>query len=282
MGHIFDPIRRREVNIEGCLSYVLKTSFDSARPMGNVAYYNVQDVIEAWLVGLSKEIAPVLPRALEWIDLALENGEVNRFGPDPNAHKVTLNWAKAIGQWMYSGAPGSSHWLGHDDPGLWEKCRVHEEWRWRFEGRPWPTNEIVTYGLDDYLAFTIGAANVSKYEYGPYNEIYSAGIDMYERWTGKTGPVTLSGAMKPRDFGYALCLHYTAKQSFKEDELFDAGRRMLKANLQNIWLGGGQYIRAATWLKVVYGHLRGEQDPMRCILSAYDNMPKVAKPDFIS
>ena len=87
----------------------------------------------------------------------------------------------------------------------------------------------------------------------------------------------LSGDLKPRDFGYALCLYRAARRNFEEKELFEAGRKMLQANLQEEWLGGGQFIRAATWLKIVYW--RGDETltPLQTVLKAYENMPKVPR-----
>jgi hypothetical protein len=170
---------------------------------------------------------------------------------------------------------------GSDSSYEWDLARCFEEARWRFPERPWPTNEIVREGLDDDLAFALGAGPHAKVEFGPENDIFMAGIEMYERWTGKSGPVKLGGTLKPRDFGYALCRHYTALQSFDEDALVAAGRKMLRAHLQERWLGGGQYIRAATWLKIVHHQLGGEADPRQCILRAYDDMPDVARPAFV-
>jgi len=57
---------------------------------------------------------------------------------------------------------------------------------------------------------------------------------------------------------------------------------MLQANLQKNWLGGGQYIRSATWLKIVYWHNDEALTPLQTVLKAYENMPKVPRPDFVS
>jgi hypothetical protein len=175
-------------------------------------------------------MAPVVARSRRWIDKAIRDDE--DLGVDPNAHRTTLHWAKALGEWLENGA---------NSEGEWDDARVFEEARWRYEKRPWPTNEIVKSGLDDYMAFA--------YQGGERNVGFEAGIDMYERWTGKSG-VSLSRALKPRDFGYALCLQWTAREQFDEEDLLQAGRKMLQANLQENWLGGGQFIRAATWLKI--------------------------------
>ena len=86
--------------------------------------------------------------------------------------------------------------------------------------------------------------------------------------------------LKPREFGYALCLH-RARSQFEEEELFEAGRRMLQANLEETWIGAGQNMRAATWLKIVYWHHDESLTPLQVILKAYDNMPNVIRPDFV-
>lgn len=258
---LFDPKRKRQVTEEGGLARTLRTTYESGRPMGNIATHELGDVISAWLVGLHEDVVPVISRSLEWIDRAIADDE--KFGVDPNEHRTRLHWAKALGGWLRDG------W---NLEGEWDMARVFEEARWRYEQRPWSTHEIVKSGLDDYMAFA--------YQGGEYDEGFEAGIEMYERWTGKT-EVSLSKALKPRDFGYALCLHRTARQSFDEKDLFKAGCKMLKANLQDNWLGGGQFIRAATWLKIVYWHNDKTLTPLQTILKAYDNMPEVPRPDFV-
>jgi len=212
---LFDPIKSRSNGFDDeMLKFDLGRQYDPRSPMGNVAASDLGTVIHAWLVGLNAEIAPIIPRSLQWIDKAIEGDE--KFGPDPNAHRTTLHWAKAIGGWLADG------W---NYEGEWDAARVYEEARWRYEKRPWPTNEIIRYGLDDYMAFA--------YQGGEHDNGFEAGIEMYERWTGKD-EVSLSKALKPRDFGYALCLHRIARQQFNEEDLFKAGQKMLQAYLQGI------------------------------------------------
>jgi hypothetical protein len=198
---------------------------------------------------------------LQWIDKAIAEDE--KFGVDPNGHRAALHWAKAIGGWLDDGS---------NYEGEWDSARVYEEARWRYEKRPWPTSEIVKHGLDDYMAFA--------FQGGEHDDGFEAGVGMYERWTGKTD-VSLSGTLKPREFGYALCLYRAARCNFDEEDLFKAGRKMLQANLQEKWLGGGQFIRAATWLKIVYWHHDETLTPLQTVLKAYENMPKVPRPDFV-
>lgn len=259
----FDPEKTREAKLRrdgALLQFLLDTKYDPNRPMGNVAQSQIGDVISAWLVGLHKEVSLVIHRSNEWLDRAIEEDE--EFGVDKNLHRRTLHWARAIGEWLETG------WNAE---GCWDNARVFEEAAWRYEKRPWSANEIVKSGLGDYMAFA--------YLGGEHNGGFDAGIDTYERWVGEKKP-SLRKTLTPYEYGYLLCLH-RERQQFDAAELFTAGRRMLQANLEETWLGGGQYIRAATWLKIVYCDHDPSLTPLQVVLSAYDNMPKVARPEFL-
>ncbi|WP_198344670.1 hypothetical protein [Burkholderia ubonensis] len=49
--------------------------------MGNIAQAELGTVIKAWLVGLEKEVAPILPRSVEWLADAIERRE--KLGGNP-------------------------------------------------------------------------------------------------------------------------------------------------------------------------------------------------------
>ena len=266
---LFDPIlSRTRAFTEGMRKYHLDKQYDAEMPMGNFGISDIGTVINAWFVGYHEEMAPLLPRALKWIEMALERDE--RFG-GYESYRTDLYWAKALGSWMLE---------DDNDEGSWYRARIFEEARWRDPERPWPMREVVRSGLDDYLAFCVAS--------GLEEEGFEAGIETYERWTGKND-VELSGTLKPREFGLALCLYATRRRNFEEDQLYQAGRRMLQANLQGEWLGGGQYIRAATWLYIVHKfHVFLDEPPedppltpRQVILKAYEDMPDVPKPDFV-
>ena len=50
--------------------------------------------------------------------------------------------------------------------------------------------------------------------------------------------IPVDDVLKPREFGYALCLH-RARGQFDEHELFEAGPECCRTNLEEVWLGGG-------------------------------------------
>jgi len=255
---IFNPTRSRET-IDGEIARVLRAEYRRDALIGNWASNHLQSVIEAWLVGCQAEARPIIPRSMEWLRRAIEADE--QAGDNHNFHRMTLRWANAIGTWME---------LGWDAEGDWNDARIFEEAAWRFEKRPWPTNEIIRNGLDDYMAFCVQAGE------------YEAGIQMYEHWVG-VKKLSITKALKPREYGYALCLHH-GRGEFEDAALFEAGRRLLSANLEENWLGAGQAIRAATWLKIVYWD-REDRDlaltPLRTVLKAYENMPNVPLPNFV-
>ncbi|WP_202034168.1 hypothetical protein [Rhizobium rhizogenes] len=260
---LYDPLRKKNNLLKeerAAVQSLLKQEYDDKKPMGNIARYHLEDVISAWLVGLEASLAPVLHRSNLWLDRAITADE--RFGADRNFHHRNLHWARAMGTWLEDAS---------NDEGNWDQARVYEEAAWRFEGRPWSRNEIIKSGLDDYMAFA--------YQGGEHDDGFEAGIDMYKHWAGDK-PLSLKKVLKPREFGYALCLHRVRGQ-FGEDELFEAGQRMLQANLEQNWLGGGQFLRATTWLKIVYWDRDQALTPLETVLKAYDNMPNIPRPDFL-
>lgn len=78
----FNPIRTHEV-MPGTIAFVVRTEYDPAKPMGNIAAYDIHAAVSAFLVRYDEQTTPILPRALEWLDKAIEESEGERFGPLP-------------------------------------------------------------------------------------------------------------------------------------------------------------------------------------------------------
>lgn len=281
---IFNPARKRETSQAGGLAFVLSEVFDQKRPMGNVAASDLSDVVYLWLVGLHQEAAPIIPRAIEWLDVAIADKEEDRFGESPDLHRFTLHQAKAMGQWMRNAQNDKASFAAAMQ-GLDGYCqrggfKVLGPDTFNYELQKFQPNEIRgipltkkqvldSYGgvLDDFMALAFQA------------EQYQAGIAKYESYCAATPP-SLKKLLKPRELGYALCLHH-ARGQYAPADLLAAGRKMLQAKLEDEWLGRGGSMRAAMWLKVVYWHADPELTPLQTILKAYDNMPQVARPGFV-
>ncbi|MBA9031443.1 hypothetical protein [Rhizobium leguminosarum] len=278
----FNPIRTREV-MGGTIARALRAEYDPAMPMGNVAVHEINDVISAWLVRHDKQIAPVLPRALRWLDKAIEGKEEERFGPFPCSHRRTLHWAKALGRWMHGEGNDEASWKTAQDAEIeymrtgFTKVLGVDKFDYKLQrfvpqeikGLPYSSRRLLVDGtLDDFMAFSLQAGQ------------YDTAVEEYERHL-KPKNLSLKTTLKPRAFAYALCLKKLGRARFGDNDLLEAGQRMLRANLEETWLGVGQYERAATWLKIVYWDRDQTLTPLETILKAYDNMPNVPLPDFM-
>lgn len=230
--------------------------------MGNIGMSQITTVIAGWLVGMESDVAPILPQAVDWVDYAIVNGEV--FGMDVNTHLRYLCQARALGRWMLDGRPHRTDW---------HEALEATEASWKSDGGAWSVTTVLKQGLDDAMAFALQSGSEFN---GP-----ERAIELYEYYAGKGGPIPPKRIEKPREFAYALALHEVGKSLYSREDLVDAGRRMISARLAEDWFGNGQYIRGATWLKMVY-HLHDPAlSPLEIILQAYANMPGMPRPEFL-
>lgn len=243
------------------IDFYLKGEFKSSSPMGNYALDNLDYFIGSFFIGKNEELVPLLTKTLDWLGYAIDKKE--DFGVNHDAHLSDLFQAAALAKWLQQDI---------HDPQLWDQARIHEALAWSSGPEPWGKRDIVTgKQIDEYLAFSCQAGK----------DAALAGVQQHEKWVGNPKKVSLSGTLSPRRFGYALCLHLSGQQPLSTEKLFEAGRGMLRANLQETWLGAGQSIRAATWLKIVYSLTESKKTPKEILLAAYDDMPDVKRPDFV-
>lgn len=268
---LFNPIRSREV-APGSIARVLRADFKNGDPLGNFAKSDLSDVVHLWLVGMSREIAPAIPRSIEWLDKAIAEDEASWFDECPNFHRMNLYWAKALGLWLRDGVNATDAW---EQARQFNAAALLDSWPvmglmpgvYDKVGTVWAKGHIPTSRLDDYMAFCYQA------------EQYEIGIAEYEQYHGDKA-FSLKKIRTPKELGYALCLH-KARGQFERAELLTAGRKILHAKLQDTWLGYGQDIRAATWLKIVYEFHEPALTPLQTVLRAYDDMPDVPRPEFV-
>lgn len=250
----FDPSKRRKSFEDFGIQYALNVRYDSSRAMGNVGLSQLELVIGAWLVGLEKEIAPVLPRALEWINGAIEGGET--FGESPDFHKQNLWWGKAIAQWMLDGSTDTQAWeqaRQHHAAAAQESLALINENATR---AIFSKAHFSTHRLDDYLALCVGAQQ------------YELGIEEFKKYHPSV-PLNASRITQPREFGYVLCMQALGRE-YDTESVFRAGQQVMRTHLDGDWLSKGQFIRAATWLKIVYSSSGEQLSPLETLLKAYD------------
>ncbi|NHQ85210.1 hypothetical protein HA050_03675 [Iodobacter sp. HSC-16F04] len=254
----FNPEKSRVngYNVE-MLNFYLKDKAEEYDPIGNFACGDMYTYIYACLIGLHKELLPLIPRAINHLNAAILNHEEKWFGASPASHAMDMHIGLAVALWINNEINSLSSW---NEARIAYEIAVYND--------DYCTKAMMAKEcLDDYMALCFQA------------EQYELGIAEFEKYHG-VKKISLKRKLPPRDFGYALCLHYS-RGDFDADELFAAGRKMLQSKIEDDWLGYGQSIRAAIWLKIVYWHRETTLTPLEVILKAYENMPNVPRPDFV-
>ena len=249
---IFDAVKTKAAYQRFWLKSLLERAYEPSKPMGKIAQAAIADTAVAWLLGFHQQVAPVLPKALDWLDKALASDEV--FDTDPNYYRFRLAWARALGIWMRDGIAQKAAWLS-----------VCDYSRSSVVGSGFAEAAIATDRLDDEMAACYLAGS------------YESGIEEFEKYWGKQS-LALTKMLAPRELGYALCLH-KSRGELDRESLLAAGHQMLRANLEERWFGAGQATRAATWLAVVFSLCEPPLTPIETLLRAYDDMPRVGRPD---
>jgi hypothetical protein len=250
----FDPISLRQHLGGHGLAPALTREFDAARPMGNVAADDLGDVILAWLTGLQDEAAPALTRIMRFLDGAIAANE--HFGASVPLHMIRLRSARVIADWMLT---------GQDRICNWETLRrLHLD---ALADDAFDETIVATEWLSDYLRCCCLAGE------------YEDGIAEYERLHG-TQPLSLAKALRPHELGQAICLH-GARGEFDREAIAGATRKMLETYLHKSWIGKGQLLRSVSWLKLNAEFSDRSMAPLEVVVSAYDYMPDVARPDFV-
>ncbi|WP_323144136.1 hypothetical protein [Massilia phyllosphaerae] len=249
---LFNPSIYNERAKESTVRRLMNAEYNESRPKGNVISHYLDDIIKLTLVGAYSRVEVILPRLQEWLQMATNANE--DFGDSDNFHRQRLHCANAVYSWLINRELAQKSW---------SQARLYNAAS-AAEPNFYDLSDIATVRLDDYMSFCIGAGQ------------YAEGISEFEKFYDGEN-VVIKNVVQPREFAYAHCLH-KLKGKFAQAELLAAGRKMLRSNLQEIWLGRGECTRAAIWLKIVYWDAGIENSPLRTILKAYEDMPKVTCP----
>lgn len=263
----FNPQIEREafLHADGALlRQLLDIGFESYRPMGYTADTVLKKLVYCWLVGLSEEIAPMLPRAIDWLGHAIVNGEggFDDFAP----RRTNLYAARAMARWLLHAE------AAEDD---WAHARIFHA---NCHARLAPGARraaLAQEGFDDYLACCVQSGD---FEAG----LRAVDDRLVPRGGSRRPAVVLVRAPRPLELAYAVCLNRT-RGNFGDAELFDAGRRMLDRCLDSNWLACGESLRAAMWLKIVHWDLaaragHGAASPLQTVLRAHDHLGAAESP----
>lgn len=248
---LFDAARERASFDEFTRSYLVDGTWHVTEAKGNVGRNTLEMVVPALLVAGMSAMGPVLATCERLLDEQLAVGA----GTGSEA---------AFNQSRYWHGKALCRWLRDSDPAVATWQQASAQHALALAPEVYGLRDVATKGLDEQMAYCVLAHD------------YQGGIAHFERHHGPKA-LSVKKALKPREFAYLWCRHRLAPQ-FSDQEVHDAGRRMLRANLQGSWLGYGQAVRAATWLMIVHWCNDPSLAPLDALLLAYDDMPDVARP----
>lgn len=248
---MFDPKRTREVFFEYTLGYLERkkiNSFDAEKPMGNYALTMLSEIISGYFVHLKEEVECYLSTVHEWLDFAIERKDPFGEGDDLIFYHAELFKGKALTIWMTENLNAADYWQ-----------KSFELWK-DFDGlnNIYAKSKFKTDFLDDFLQLCVQCGQ------------YQVGIDRFEHYHGKK-EISIKKKMTPREYGYVLCRNYL-EPKYSQQELVEAGEKMLTKYMEEPWLRMGLYSYAAIWLKIVYWDNQKVSTPYETILKAYECM----------
>lgn len=269
----FDPVRSHEFWLRGHLKDVIdREPFPPERKspalvqIYNHAYAEMRivDFISAFLFGFPEELKPASEKHIAWMESQPE--------PDRGVYaKCGLSaerWREALFSWRL--VLGMCKWLSRGDRAFGHlTAATAADWQLvaLVKGEDAPEVRAsrraqMSLHLATALAADAPLLGVKNYE--------DAGMK------SPMGPAT-----SPVRFGYWACRQLLGDGT--RDEAFVArGEAMLTANLLPIFFAAGNMIEAALWLKIIYFDSGAVQTPEQAFAKAYDSMPGISRPDFIS
>ena len=269
----FDPIAIRAFWLEVRLKYAIDSkppAPDEHTPPGVAHFARVSysarrasDFVDGYLVGLSKELKPLVEKHVAWMESE----------PEPDLAIYTEQgftyegWLDSLYDWRQ--ALGMCKWLGRGDHAFSDLTAAAVA--------DWQVLELASPALaaqarasrrnymDDHLAGALAA------------DAPLIGLKIYEA-SGMKSP--MEAATSPVRFGLWACRHLVDRGT-RDHTFVSRGRDMLTTNLLPKFYQGGDVVQAALWLKAIYFDSGVAQTPEQAFAKAYDSMPGVRRPDFM-
>jgi hypothetical protein len=259
----FDPLKSRTIWLRYGLEFEESLRPNSVPPVGRPRYAQLQtsSMVDAYLLGLEKEVRPILERLVTWMESQSEPDRLIFSG----AGHLDGAWWVALYEWRQ--ALGICKWLlrgDHAEPEL--KAALEADWQ----------------GLENAMHAAAARANRREYLSRLLAMALAAsapllGLKIYD----SLGPKRPSGLVAPiLRFGHWACRHLA--EGGARDETFVArGKQMLTESLLPKFFWEGARIEPALWLKAIYFDSGAAATPQQAIAKAYDSMPGVERPDFV-
>jgi len=257
----FRPLAMRTEWLEWELSFHREYTLDAipSRAMVGHLHWMIRRMEEAFILGLSDEIRPILEWSIAWIE-AQSEATLSAF-PGP-AEQWPSRWHEALGlyKWLSRADPASREFGAALETKWLARARVTSEELSDRERRERPMYLI------DRLALALAAGQPL------------IGLQLFEA-AGFEAPVSPEEEPELR-FGWWACRHL-ADGGSRDATFVTRGEEMLRATLVPSCRWNGHLSKPTLWLKVIYFDSGVAKTPEQAIAKAYDSMSWLDRPAFV-
>jgi hypothetical protein len=258
----FNPQATRNEWLTWRLNTHRKYTLDEIPPRGMWGYLclEIGHMEEAFLVGLSDEVRPILEYNIAWIE-AQPEATLNAF-PGPEEHWPS-RWRQALGLFK---------WLSRGDPAKREfSAALNSRWMAQARDKSREVSDLERRERDEYLEARIALALAADQPLLGLQFLEAIGIE--------GSPSSEEVAMVR--FGWWACRHLVDGGS-RDAAFVSRGAEMLTESLVESVGWYGVLVEPSLWLKAIYFDSGVVQTPEEAIAKAYDSMSWLQKPIFVT
>lgn len=258
----FNPLTTRNKWLNERLNIHRKYTLDEIPSRGMVGhlYLEAGYMVEAFLVGLSDEVRPILEYNIAWIE-AQPEATLNAFS-GPKEHWPS-RWRQALGLFK---------WLSRGDPAKREfSVALSSRWMVQARDKSRRVSDLEGRERDEYLEGRVALALAADQPLLGLQFLEAVGIE------GPAGPEEVAMVQ----FGWWACRHLVDGGS-RDAAFVSRGEEMLTASLVESVMWYGALIEPALWLKAIYFDSGVVKTPEQAIAKAYDSMSWLRRPIFVT
>jgi hypothetical protein len=257
----FNPQARRNEWLNELLNIYRKYTLDKIPPRGMVGHlsFEIGHMEEAFVVGLSDKVRPILEYNIAWIE-AQPEATLNAF-PGPPEHWPS-RWRHALGVFK---------WLSRGDAAKREfNAALNSRWMVQARDRYKVVSDLERRERDQHLEARLALALAADQPLLGLQFLEAVGIE---------GPPHQEETAMVQ-FGWWACRHL-ADGGVRDAAFVSRGEEMLRATLVESVGWHGILIEPSLWLKAIYFDSGVVEKPEQAIAKAYDSMPWLERPAFI-
>lgn len=257
----FNPLTTRNEWLNWRLNIHRKYTLDEIPSRGMVGYLYLETahMLDAFFVGLSDEVRPILEYNIAWIE-AQPEATLNAF-PGPKEHWPS-RWPQTLGLFK---------WLSRGDPAKQEfSAALGSRWMVQARDKSRRVSDLERRERDEHLEARVALALAADQPLLGLRFLEAIGLE---------GPIGAEEVAMVQ-FGWWACRHLVDGGS-RDATFVSRGEEMLRASLVESTMWYGTLIEPALWLKAIYFDSGAAQTPEQAIARAYDSMPGIQRPDFV-